>query len=115
MAFTKEELDQYRKIVSAYVEKRRPPVHLRDKVDLASHIEDQSVFIFEIRAVYNDPQRKIESPIAKATWVRSRNVWHIYWTPSDMKWNSYDPLPEVKSLQEFINAVEADENACFYG
>jgi hypothetical protein len=32
MAFTKEELAQYRKIVNTYVEKRRPPEHLRKQV-----------------------------------------------------------------------------------
>ena len=85
MAFTKEELEQYRRVVNAYVEKRRPPVHLRDKVDLAFRIDGQSIFIFELRARFNDPQDLIESPIAKATWVKSRNVWRIYWQPSDMK------------------------------
>lgn len=29
MAFTQEELEQYRKIVNAYIEQRRPPMHLR--------------------------------------------------------------------------------------
>lgn len=115
MAFTKEELDRYQKIVVAFIERRRPPAHLRDKVDLAFRIENQSVFIFEIRAVYNNPQDKIESPIAKATWVKSRNVWRIYWMPSDLKWHSYAPLPEVRSLQKFIDVVEADAHACFFG
>ncbi len=32
-----------------------------------------------------------------------------------MKWHRYPPQPEVKSLEEFIAAVEADEYACFYG
>lgn len=57
----------------------------------------------------------VEIPIAKTTWVKSRKVWRVFWQRADMKWHSYPPLPEVKSLQEFIDAVEVDEYACFYG
>ena len=115
MAFTKEELDQYQKVVRAYVEKRQPPVHLRSQVDISFRIDNQSIEIFEIRPRYNDPQSVVEIPIAKTTWVKSRKVWRVFWQRADMKWHSYPSLPEVKSLQEFIDAVEADEYACFYG
>ena len=71
MAFTKEELDQYQAVVSAYVEKRRPPVHLRSQLDMSFRIENQSIKIFEIRPGYNDPQSVVEIPIAKTTWVKS--------------------------------------------
>ena len=79
MAFTNEEHAQYRKIVNAYVEKRRPPVHLRDQVDLSFRIQNQSIEIFELRPGFNDPQRMIEIPVAKTTWVRTQKVWHIFW------------------------------------
>lgn len=115
MAFTKKELEQYRKIVNAYIEKRRPPVHLRNQVDLSFRIQNHSIEILEIRSRFNDPQKTIEIPIAKTTWVKSQEVWRIFWQRADMKWHRYDPLPEVKSLEEFIGAVEADEYACFYG
>ena len=115
MAFTKEELDQYQKIINAYIEKRRPPEHLRKQLDMSFRIERQSIEILEIRPRYDDPQIVIEIPIAKTTWVKSRKVWRISWQGADMKWHSYPYLPEVKSLQEFIDAVEADEYACFYG
>lgn len=115
MAFTKKELERYRKIVSAYVEKRRPPVHLRDQVDLSFRIDNQSIELFEIRSAFNDPQRTVEIPIAKTTWVRTQEVWRIFWQRADMKWHRYTPQPEVKSLEEFIDVVEADEYACFFG
>ena len=115
MAFTNEELEEHRKTVSAYIEKRRPPVHLRTQVDLSFRIENQSIEIFEIRPRFNDPTRVIETPIAKTTWVKSQKVWHVYWQRADMKWHRYTPQPEVKSLQVFIDVVEADEYGCFYG
>lgn len=115
MAFTKEEIEQYRKIIDAYVEKRRPPVHVRDQVDRSFRIQDQNTEIFEIRPRFYDPQEKFERPIAKTTYVRTQGVWRIYWQQADLKWHGYDPLPEVKNLEEFVDAVEADEYACFYG
>jgi hypothetical protein len=115
MAFTEKELERYRKIVGAYVEERRPPAHVRDQVDLSFRIYDQSIEIFEIRSVGRDSQRKVEIPIAKTTWVRTQKVWRIYWQRADMKWHGYTPQPEVKSLEEFIEVVKADEYACFFG
>lgn len=49
------------------------------------------------------------------TWVNTQKVWRIFWHRADMIWHRYAPLPEVKTLEEFIDAVEADEDACFYG
>ena len=37
------------KVVAAFVAKRRPPVHLRDQVDLSFRFDGRSVEIFEIR------------------------------------------------------------------
>ena len=115
MAFTNEELARYRNIINAYVEKRRPPMHLRDQVDLSFRIQNQSIEIFEIRPKFQDPQTMVEIPVAKTTWVRTQKVWRVFWQRADMKWHRYPPLPEAKSLEEFIDAVEADEHACFYG
>ena len=115
MAFTKEELEQYRKVINAYIETRRPPVHLRNQVDLSFRIQNQSIEILEIRSRFNDPRKTVETPIAKTTWVQSQQVWHIFWQRADMKWHRYDPLPEVKTLDKFIDVVEADEYGCFYG
>ncbi len=38
-------------VVGDFVKRRRPPEELRDKVDLSFRIENQSVFIFEVRPV----------------------------------------------------------------
>ncbi len=115
MAFTKEELEQYREIVNAYVEKRRPPMHLRNQVDISFSIKNQSIEIFEIRSRFDDPLKIVEIPIAKTTWVKTQKVWRIFWQRADLRWHRYDPVPEVKTLEEFIDVVEADEYACFYG
>ena len=70
MAISEFEIKRYEKIVGQYIDGRRLPEHVRDQVDLAFRIDGQSVIIFEIREIWNQPGKKVESPIAKATYVK---------------------------------------------
>ena len=101
--------------VAKFVAKRRPPVHLRDKVDLAFHFDGRSVEIFEIRPAWQHRKETMEHPVAKATFVRSKNRWRIFWMRRDLKWHGYEPNLEVQSLKAFLNVVDRDEYCCFFG
>ena len=115
MAFSEFEIKRLQKIVGRYIEKNRPPEHLREQVDLSFKIKGQSVEIFEIRPIWNNPKEKMEEPVAKATYVKSRKLWKVYWQRADLKWHRYDPDPEVDSIEEFLEVVENDDYACFFG
>ena len=115
MAISKFEIKRIESIISKFVESKRPPVHIRNKVDLNFRVSNQSVEIFEIRPQYSKPNVKIEISVAKATYVKSREVWSIYWMMSDLKWHRYAPNPEVKLLEDFVTIVGEDENRCFWG
>ena len=115
MALSEFVTKKIEKEVSAFVEMRRPPPHIRDKIDLGYRITGQSVEIFEIRPLWRDPQEKIEEAVAKATYVKSQKLWKVYWQRADLKWHRYDPDPEVDTLQEFLELVDRDEYACFFG
>jgi hypothetical protein len=115
MAFSEAEREKIEKAMEVFLEKRRPPVHVRDQVDLEYRIEDQSVEIIEVRPYWRDPGRKTETPIAKATFVRSRDVWKVYWQRADTKWHKYVPLPEVDTLEQFLYVVDEDEHGGFFG
>ena len=115
MATTELELKRREKSLATFVEKRRPPVHLRTEVDLCSRVIGQSVEIFEKRADWKDKSVVVEMPIAKATFVKSKNCWRVYWMRSDLKWHVYHPKPTANSLEDFLNIVGADEYSCFFG
>lgn len=115
MAISEFEIKKCEKLVSEYVERHRPPPYMRNEIDLAYRIENQSVEIFEIRPWWKNPEKKIEESIAKATYVKSRGIWKIYWQRADLKWHLYEPQPEVASLEAFLDVIEKDEYACFYG
>jgi DUF3024 family protein len=116
VALTEFELARVRKAMEAFMQRRRPQPQFRTKVDLAFRVSGQSVEIFEIRPVWRGPpDEKHESPIAKATFVRARGIWRVWRQRRDLKWHSYEPSPEVKSVEEFASLVSEDAHACFFG
>ncbi len=114
MAFSELETRRYTKIMEQYIENRRPPVHIRDKLDIGFRIKGQSVEIFEIRPAWREPATKIESGVAKTTYVRTQKFWKVFWMRADLKWHGYDP-GKVRTLEEFLIVVDDDEYGCFWG
>ncbi len=57
----------------------------------------------------------IESPYAKATYIKSENKWKVYWMRGNLKWTSYEPQSKVNSLKDFIALIEEDKYHCFKG
>jgi hypothetical protein len=84
-------------------------VHIRDQLDIGCRVTGQSVEIFEIRPDWEDKSRTMETPVAKATFVRTRNRWRVLWMRRDLKWHGYEPNLEVQSLDAFLNVVHRDE------
>ena len=101
--------------LAKFLERRRPPPHVRDQLDIGYTHDDTSVTIIEIRPDWKDASKKMETPIAKATFVRTKNCWKVYWMRSDLKWHAYKPRAEVVTLDEFLALVDKDENGCFFG
>jgi len=103
------------KVIAAFVAKRRPPIHLRDQVDLSFRFDGRSVEIFEVRPRWDDLTKKVEEAVAKARYLNSRDSWLVYWQRADLKWHKYAPVPEVSTIDAFLRLVDEDEYACFFG
>ena len=116
MALAVIELARVQRAMNALMKQRRPPPHVRPKLDLGFRVKRQSVEIFEIRPAWREPAgEKCESAVAKATYVRTRGVWRVFWQRRDLKWHGYEPRPEVSSIDEFVSLVAEDAHACFFG
>jgi Protein of unknown function (DUF3024) len=115
MVFNDIEQKTFDKAVAAFMEKHRPPEHIRDQLDVGCRLTGQSLTVFEIRPQWNDPSNILEHPLAKATFVKTQNVWKIYWLRGNLKWAAYDPVPTVKTVAAFLDVVDKDEFACFWG
>jgi hypothetical protein len=115
MTLSEFEVKRVEKAVEEFMKKRRPPAHIRHQLDFGYRIKNQSIELFEIRPVWNNPKEKIEGAIAKATYVKTRKIWKIYWQRADLKWHEYKPNPEVKQIEYFLSAVDQDDHGCFFG
>jgi hypothetical protein len=115
MAFSEFEMKKVQVEVGRFIEAQRPPAEMRDQLDLGFKIENQSIILFEIRPRGNKPEEKIEAPVAKTTYLKSRGSWKVYWMRADLKWHKYEPYPELDQLVDFLDIVEADEYGCFWG
>ncbi len=102
-------------VMENYVIKIRPPEKIRHKLDINYKIEGQNVILFEIRPMFKHPELTTESAYAKATYLKNKNKWNIYWMRSNLKWESYDPCPQVGTLREYVELVEEDAMHCFKG
>ena len=115
MTLSEFELMKCEKAIAAFMNKRRPPPHIRKQLDLGYRINGQSIEIFEIRPEWKNPENTLEIPVAKSTYVRAKGTWKVYWQRHDLKWHRYEPVPEVKSVEAFLDLVDRDEYACFFG
>ncbi|MDI2077517.1 hypothetical protein ACVI1J_010512 [Bradyrhizobium diazoefficiens] len=115
MTLSEFEIKLCEKMVAEFVQRRRPRPHVRHQVDLTFRIDDQSVEIYEVRPHWKDASRKIENPIAKATYNKSARNWKVFWQRADLKWHGYEPNLTVPSIEAFLDVVEKDEHACFFG
>ena len=98
-----------------YIEKIRPPKEIRDEIDVSYSFKNKIVEIYEIRPKWDDKNILQNFPIARAKFIKSKNIWRVYWMASNEKWIKYEPRPEVNNFSEFINILENDKNGCFWG
>lgn len=116
MAFSEFEAKRIDKLVGAFIREHRPPAHIGEKLDLAYRLKGQSVEIFEVRPRWRGaPGETMEHPVAKATYVKTRDLWCVYWQRADLKWHGYEPMPQVGSIEKFLALVGEDKHACFFG
>ena len=64
-------------IMENFIERKRPPENIRHQIDLSYKIENQSIIVFELRPVWNDPGKIMESNIAKITYEQELLVKEV--------------------------------------
>ncbi len=116
MGFTENETEQIlNQLEQNFWSRHRPPIELRDKVREGQRVEGQSIELFLNRPAFQRPDQWIEEPICKIRYLRSKDVWAIYWQRADMKWHRYEPCPETASLTAALAKISEDEHGCFFG
>ncbi len=116
MAFSEDEIaDHLNTIERCFWAKRRPPEHVRHLVRDGRRVGTNYIELFFIRPSSRRPGEEIEESIAKVRYVRSRDVWRVYWKRADGKWHEYQSRREAKSLVSALKTIHKDPYGCFFG
>jgi len=114
MALDALETTEVIEVMENFINEKRPPKELRKKLDLSYRIEKQSIYIYEIRPMWDNPSQVHNYEMAKATYVKNKDIWKVFWLRGNLKWSPYNP-PTVKTLKEFVDLVIEDKYCCFWG
>lgn len=114
MTFSDIELQRIKREVGGLC-KKRSPAHLREKLRTEYKIEGYSIILFEVRPQWNDPKIFRDHPFAKITFVKSKNIWKLYWQRADLKFHKYNPKESASKLSDLVKEIDNDPNACFFG
>ncbi len=116
MAFTDIEIAAYTVLIEElFWFRRRPPLHLRDQLREGQRFTGHAIELFFVRPAFNRPGVQVEESLAKVQYVRTRQVWHIFWKRADGKWHRYAPCPATDSLPTALHTINADPHGCFFG
>jgi len=114
MAFSELDRKRIDKHIGEYLRNRVPPAH-RDKLRYEYRIEDNNVYLSEVRPRWKDPDRWQAADFAKLRYIKSRNLWKLYWMRASGKWELYEPHPEARDLKTFVDTIDKDRLGCFFG
>jgi len=115
MAFSESEKARCEKVVAQFIERLRPSPALRAKLDFGFQLQGQSIEILEARPRGDDQSKRIVYAIAKATYIRTKDVWRIYWMGHGFKWRPYRARAWVRTIEDFLAIVEEDKYGHFFG
>lgn len=103
------------KTMRAFLDELRPTEpRVLARLDFGFIFHRQSVELFTIRPLFDKPEKKIRSSFAKATFVKARQVWKVYWKRGNGTWYPYEPST-VGTLEAFLKLVRIDKDHCFFG
>jgi hypothetical protein len=115
MAFTEFERAANFKALKWFIDKRRPPEHIRSQLDIGYAVVGHTVDVFEIRPDWQDKTTTRHTPIARVKFVRTKDHWRLYWMRRDLKWHGYEPDEVHNTLMSVLKTVDTDAHCCFFG
>jgi hypothetical protein len=97
MALTDLQLARIEHRLRTFTERPMPPA-VRAQLRYGYRVKGHAVVLFESRPRFDRPRQWREHEIAKFQYVASRRVWRLYCQFRDLRWHSYEPLPESRDL-----------------
>ena len=98
-----------------FMKKRRPPEEIRNQLDIGYELENNCIELYEVRPRWDKKEERLKFYFARAKYIKSRNIWKVYWKRASGNWELYEPAEEVRELSEFLRIVDEDKYGCFWG
>ena len=115
MTFSIEELGQIDSVIGQWCVARVPP-EIKNQIDHDYEVDGQAVTLLEVRPMWRGPPGEFTRiPFVKLRFVKSSDIWKIYWRRQTGKWDSYRPSPTAKKLTVALAIIEADHYGCYFG
>ena len=113
MAISEFEIFKVEKVAKTFCDNKNrgfPP----DKLYIDYKLDGQSLYIFEVRLTWNDPNSKMEIMVAKLRFIKKEKLWKLYWQRQNMKWYLYENDSDG-DLRALLTVINQDEYGCFWG
>ena len=114
MAFNDLELKRIDKLIIERF-RNRVPIEIQNKLRNQVRIEGQNVIISEVRPRWDKADEWLPLDFAKLRYIRSKNIWKLYWKRAGGKWEFYEPKGEAKNLKTLADVIDEDRFGCFFG
>jgi hypothetical protein len=109
-------IDINESLVKDYVESIRPKdPEIRKEVDISYIYTNKTFKLFQVRPNWRNPETKERFEFAKIQFIKTQQLWKLYWMRSSGKWELYKPFPESNRIDKIIEVIKQDEHACFFG
>jgi hypothetical protein len=108
------EVNLVEKQIAEAVERMRPPVEIRDKLDIGFTFEKNTVLLLEIRPNFMKPDEIMQRPFAKIRFIKSKKIWKLYWMRGNLTWLEYIKS-DFETIQKVFEVIKKDEDGCFFG
>ncbi len=82
-----------------------------EKLPLHIIKEKQSYVVGHKRKAWKSDKEYLDED-CKIVYVKSKNLWKLYWKRADLKWHLYE---SYEDLDDLLEEVRTDPNGCFWG
>lgn len=84
-------------------------------MDIGFKISDQRIELVEIRLHWDKPSVYEQHPRAGTTFIKTQNIWKLFWLRVNMKWHSYTPalFTSIDEVLTTISEGTSFENAIY--
>ena len=93
----------------------RVPAKFQNQLRYKYRVEGFDVLIAEDRPRWDKPEAWHAMDFAKLKFIRSHNIWKLYWKRASGKWQLYEPNSEDKNLANLVGTIKEDRFGCFFG